>query len=65
MAPGPGAAGPATGAAAGQVADYALEVVMAIVDNGHYAIFQIDVECCQEGVQLIVHTKGLTPSAGN
>ncbi|MEX5268709.1 alkaline phosphatase PhoX [Kocuria sp. CPCC 204721] len=36
MAPGPGAAGPATGAAAGQVADYALEVVMAIVDNGIY-----------------------------
>ncbi len=29
------------------------------------AVGQGDIECGQEGVEFIVHTKGLTPSASN
>ena len=34
-------------------------------DPGQDPIIQEDVKCGQEGVEFIVHTKGLTPSAND
>jgi len=34
-------------------------------DPGQDPIIEEDVQCGQEGVEVIVHTKGLTPSASD
>lgn len=34
-------------------------------DNGQDPVIENDVKCGQEGVEVIVHTKGLTPSAND